>query len=137
MSFQIEYLDLEQVTKKFSPEITLMRKYFLNTQPLNSSKYWDEVFHIGMVYHRIFPFDRIIVLDIDLKFTVDIALLEMQFYKMNKSNLIAIGYDLAPHYWYDFREFRLKNPGTLVGQPRPGLQVHTISPGSIILSISI
>ena len=119
----MDYVNLTAITSKFEPQINLSRRYFLNTNPLDSSKFYDEVFHIGLVYHLIFPFRRLIALDMDLKFVVDVADLAQQFDLMDSQNVIAIGNDLAPHYWYDFRHFKLKNPATPVGQCRPGLQV--------------
>ena len=120
---QVEFVDLDMISLKFGHEIELSRKYFLNTQPLNSSRYYEQVFHIGHVYHRIFPFRRLIALDVDLKFVVDVARLEQEFDQMASENIIGIANDLAPHYWYDFRLYRQRNPGTLVGQAHPGLQV--------------
>lgn len=82
-----------------------------------------QVFHIGLVYHLIFPFRYLIALDLDLKFVVDVAELADQFELMSRDNVIAVANDLAPHYWYDFRHYRRRHPGTSVGKVRPGLQV--------------
>ena len=82
------------------------------------------VFDIGIVYHLIFPFRRLIALDLDLKFTVDVAELADQFELMAPENILAAANDLAPHYWYDFRHYRRRHPETIVGQVRPGLQVR-------------
>lgn len=119
----MEYVDLAVIREAFSSKITLSRKYFLNTRPLESSRYFDEVFHVGSVYHLVFPFERVIALDVDLKFTVDIARLHRQFDRMSEENLIGIANDLAPHYWYDFLSYRLHHPGSTVGEARPSLQV--------------
>ncbi len=78
------------------------------------------------MYHLIFPFRRLIALDLDLKFVVDVADLADQFERMSAENIIGVANDLAPHYWYDFRHFRRRNPGTLVGEVRPGLQVGNL-----------
>ena len=120
-------MNLTAIAAKFEPQIKFSRRYFLNTQPLNSSKFFDEVFHIGLVYHLIFPFRRIIALDMDLKFRVDVAELWQQFEFMEDDNIIAVANDLAPHYWWDFRHFRRSHPDTKVGQCRPGLQAGFIS----------
>ena len=75
------------------------------------------------MYHLIFPFRRLIALDLDLKFVTDVADLADEFERMSNDHLVGIANDLAPHYWYDFRHFRRRYPGTPVGQVRPGLQV--------------
>lgn len=121
--FQIEFLNLQNITDNFKEHIDRSRRFFLNTSPLTSSRYHDEIFHIGMIYHLVFPFQRIISLDMDLRFNVDISSLADQFKLMSNENIMGLGHDLTPHYWYDFRFYRANNPGTPVGAARPGYQV--------------
>ena len=72
---------------------------------------------MGPFYHRVFPYDKFIMLDADLKFKIDIAELYDHFENFTKDNVMGVGTDLAPHYRIAFREYRKKNPGTMVGEP--------------------
>ena len=57
------------------------------------------------------------MLDVDLKFQVDIYELFQHFQNFKPGQMIGVGPDLAPHYRIAFREYRAKNPGTPVGEP--------------------
>ena len=72
-----------------------------------------QVFHIGNLHHLIFPFRRLVVLDLDLVFEVDIADQYREFESMERDDrLVAITYDQAQHYWVQFQRFRKKHHGT-------------------------
>ena len=114
----MDYIHLEQLAAHFAAQINLTRQYFTCREPLDTSDYFDEVFHLGAIYHRIFPFPRLIVLDLDLEFqNVDIADLESQFDRMDPQSLMSIAYDQSPHYWYFFREFRQSQSSAGIQQP--------------------
>ncbi len=51
------------------------------------------------------------MLDIDLKFHVDISNLFQEFKNFDQHHMIEVGNDLAPHYWIAFRHYRAQNPG--------------------------
>ena len=72
---------------------------------------------MGPFYHRIFPYEKFIMLDADLKFRIDIAELYDMFEDFSKNQVMGVGVDLAPHYRIAFREYRKKNPDTMVGEP--------------------
>ena len=77
-----------------------MRKYFTSPSK-EAKKYRDDLFLIAITYHRVFPFDRFIMLDVDLKFKIDVAELYEQFgifEHENEETLAAVGRDLSPHY---------------------------------------
>ena len=59
------------------------------------------------------------MLDVDLKFRIDISELFEQFKNFGPDQMIGVGPDLAPHYRIAFRDFRALNPDTQVGEPGP------------------
>jgi len=57
------------------------------------------------------------MLDVDLKFRIDISELYELFQNFNENQMIGVGPDLAPHYRIALREFRSRNPSTEIGSP--------------------
>ena len=77
-----------------------MRKYFTSVAK-DARKYRDDLFLIAIFYHRIFPFERFIMLDVDLKFRIDIMELYDQFTvfeQKNENSFASVALDLSPHY---------------------------------------
>ena len=77
-----------------------MREYFTSVAK-ESRKYRDDLFLVAIFYHRVFPFNRFIMLDVDLKFKIDLAELHDQFNVFendDKRTFAAVGRDLSPHY---------------------------------------
>ncbi len=70
-----------------------------------------QVFHIGNLHHLIFPFRRLVVLDLDLSFEVDIDDLYREFESVERDDrLMAITYDQSPFYTYKLALFHKKHP---------------------------
>ena len=85
-----------------------------------NAKYFHDLFYLGPVYHRKFiNLEKIIFLDVDLLFQVDILQLEKQFSKFDipSGSCIGVGPDLSPHYLHKLKQFRKENPGTKFGDP--------------------
>ena len=57
------------------------------------------------------------MLDVDIKFRIDISELFGLFDDFGPGQMIGVGRDLAPHYRIAFRDYRALNPGTPVGEP--------------------
>ena len=93
-----------------------MRPFFTSNSEA-AKKYRDDLFLMGPFYHRIFPYEKFIMLDADLKFRIDIAELYDMFEDFSNNQVMGVGVDLAPHYRIAFREYRKKNPDTSVGEP--------------------
>ena len=88
------------ISRHYHRQLVPMRKYFTSTAK-EAKKYRDDLFLIAIFYHRVFPFNRFIMLDIDLKFKVDIAELYDQFNLFeseSNTTFAAVGRDLSPHY---------------------------------------
>ena len=65
----------------------------------------------------MFPYRKFIMLDVDLKFRVDVAELFRQYEEFDADQMIGVGSDLAPHYYHVLRFYRESNPGTEIGKP--------------------
>jgi hypothetical protein len=53
--------------------IILSRPYFTSTSK-EAKKYRDDLFMLAPFFHRFLPFDKLIMLDLDLRFKVKITL---------------------------------------------------------------
>ena len=109
-------MDTHFITQTYIEAIGKMRPFFTSNSEA-AKKYRDDLFLIGPFYHRIFPYNKFIMLDADLKFRIDIAELYDMFEDFSNNQVMGVGVDLAPHYRIAFREYRKTNPNTMVGEP--------------------
>ena len=109
-------MDTHFITQTYIDAIGKMRPFFTSNSEA-AKKYRDDLFLMGPFYHRIFPYKKFIMLDADLKFRIDIAELYDMFEDFSNDQVMGVGVDLAPHYRIAFREYRKKNPNTMVGEP--------------------
>lgn len=93
-----------------------IRKYFMYKP---GAYYSDSLFFFSIVMHKIFTIDRIIVLDVDLKFLADIAELWKHFDRFESQHLIGIANEQQPVYRHIFHMYRKDHPATAVGEPPP------------------
>ena len=64
-----------------------------------SDKYNDTIYYISPYYHKIFPkLNKLIVMDTDMEFRIDPAILNQEFEKFHMDHILGCGNDLAPHY---------------------------------------
>ncbi|KAK2711498.1 hypothetical protein QYM36_012606 [Artemia franciscana] len=85
-------------------------------------KYHDVTVHFRPLYHKIFTYEKIVVLDVDLEFRSPLDELFNHFKQMSPNQIIAVAYDQTPYYRKAFRKYRTKNPLTSIGSPSPGHQ---------------
>ena len=111
-----DFIDTEVIVRAYMNSIREMRPFFTSNS-IQARKYRDDLFLIGPYYHRIFPYDKLIMLDADLKFRIDIAELFDHFDHFSSDQVMGVGIDLAPHYRIAFGNYRRNNPGTKVGEP--------------------
>ena len=71
--------------------------------------------------HRVLPksLHRVIMLDVDLKFTDDIKKLYRYFQLFNEENVMGIAREMQPVYRDFLSEYRSENSETRVGEPGP------------------
>ena len=101
-TFDVNYslFDVETISRHYHLQLRPLRNYF-TSHAKEARKYMDDLFLIAVFYHRVFPFNRFIMLDVDLKFKIDIAELYDYFDIFENENKIAfaaVGLDLSPHY---------------------------------------
>ena len=111
-----DFVDTSHITQNYIKPISQMRPLFTSAT-LQAKKYRDDLFMMGPFYHRIFPYDKLIMLDADLKFRIDVAELYDHFDRFDEKQVMGVAVDLAPHYRVAFRKFRESNPDTFVGEP--------------------
>ena len=70
--FQVIIHNITVVTQKVQKEISQMQSFFTQS---SKSYYGDPLFLLSIVLHRVIPIDKVIMLDVDLKFNDDIQLL--------------------------------------------------------------
>ena len=65
----------------------------------------------GNLHHLMFPFRRLVVLDLDLVFEVNIDDLYREFESIERDDrLMAMTYDQSPFYTYELAMFHKKRP---------------------------
>ena len=115
--FQITTLYLNELVKDIRKLIRRMRKHFSK----KSNAFRHALFYISIGLYRVLPgnLHRVIMLDIDLKFTDDISKLYDRFKLFTDDNIIGISWVLRPTYRGLFRQYRNDHYGTRVGDPPP------------------
>ncbi|XP_065556459.1 xyloside xylosyltransferase 1-like [Artemia franciscana] len=114
-----DFISLDNIQKRFRRQIQLFQNY---TTKKTENKYKDISLHIRPLYSRIFAYNQIAVLDIDMEFRCSFENLYKQFEKFNSHQILAMAYDQSPWYRYAFKNYRKQNNGTLIGEPYPGYQ---------------
>ncbi|KAM7282475.1 hypothetical protein ISCGN_002625 [Ixodes scapularis] len=117
--FQFSLYNITSVQVHQREVIKVMRTLFFTK---DVGRYNDDMFFVTEVFHRVFPLQRIIFIDLDLRFEEDIGKLHDFFHCFDAQNLIGIGFDLQPQYRLDFAKYREKHPDSDVGIARPGKQ---------------
>ena len=111
-----DFVDTLSITKKYIKAISEIRPLFTSFAK-EAKKYTDDLFLMGPFYHRVFPYEKMIFLDADLKFRIDVSELHDLFQDFDSKQVIGVAVDLAAHYRIAFRHFRKQNPDTKVGEP--------------------
>ena len=111
-----EFFDTGVIGERFWATISELKLYFTSTSE-QARKYRDDLFMLAPFYHKVFPFKKLIFLDVDLRFRIDIAELHDLFDKFEDDNVMGVASDLSPHYRHALREYRSRHPGTHIGEP--------------------
>ena len=107
LKIRYSLFNLQTISRYYQRELVPMREYFTSSSK-EARKYRDDLFLVAIFYHRVFPFNRLIMLDVDLKFKISIGELYDQFdifEKENEDSFAAVGRDLSPHYATGIYEF--------------------------------
>ena len=136
--FQLEFVDIGPIMAKVKEWNKTMKELFNNhggkyivsfhdeeaeekTSKLLitlAEKYNDDIYYICPFYHKIFPtLPKIMVVDADVEFRVDLSEIYSVFDKFEGDEVIAVGNDLAPHYYQMLTSYRETHPDTELGKP--------------------
>ena len=110
--FSFEYIYVEPLLAGIEPKTQTMKKYFNHGKEKfvftksgqsfvqeYSAKYNDTIYYLSPFYHQIFPqLKKLIIMDTDMEFLVDPALLHHQFEQFGMDQILGSANDLAPHY---------------------------------------
>lgn len=111
----ITRLDLVDSVKKISDIAEVMMPYF-SSHP--GSYYGDALFYLSLGLHRIVDpkMRRGILIDCDIVFRSDVKYLFEQFRQFD-GQLFGLAPELTPVYRHILYNYRLENPGTILGSP--------------------
>ena len=85
-----------------------------------NEKYNSTLYYIAPFYATIFPgLKRLVTVDTDIEFNVDINFLFAEFDKFDSDQLIGVANDLSPHYYQMLTGYRSNHPDTKLGTPGP------------------
>uniref|UniRef100_A0A8C3HRC7 Xyloside xylosyltransferase 1 n=1 Tax=Chrysemys picta bellii TaxID=8478 RepID=A0A8C3HRC7_CHRPI len=115
---QVIFHDVDVLTEQLFPVVEAMQKHF---SAGSGSYYSDSIFFLSVAMHRIMPpeIERIIQLDLDLKYKTNIRELFEEFDRFLQGAVIGIAREMQPVYRHTFWQFRRENPQTKVGEPPP------------------
>ncbi|CAM5173765.1 unnamed protein product [Natator depressus] len=115
---QAVFHDVDVLTEQLGPVVEAMRKHF---SAGSGAYYSDSIFFLSVAMHRIMPteVERIIQLDLDLKYETNIRELFEEFDHFLQGAVIGIAREMQPVYRHTFWQFRRENPQTKVGEPPP------------------
>ncbi|XP_050819891.1 xyloside xylosyltransferase 1 isoform X1 [Gopherus flavomarginatus] len=132
---QVIFHDVDMLTEQLFPVVEAMQKHF---SAGSGSYYSDSIFFLSVAMHRIMPtehspreqwpgeretgvsqIERIIQLDLDLKYKTNIRELFEEFDHFLQGAVIGIAREMQPVYRHTFWQFRRENPQTKVGEPPP------------------
>ncbi|XP_076809874.1 xyloside xylosyltransferase 1-like [Clavelina lepadiformis] len=96
-------------------------KSLLGKDGKNNAYYDDALFYLSLVIHKILPQNvhRLVQVDLDLKFMVNIREIWDEFSYFTHENIIGIAYENQPVYRNVLWKYRRENPGTKFGSQLP------------------
>ncbi|XP_043379091.1 xyloside xylosyltransferase 1 isoform X3 [Chelonia mydas] len=118
MIVPVMFHDVDVLTEQLFPVVEAMQKHF---SAGSGAYYSDSIFFLSVAMHRIMPteVERIIQLDLDLKYETNIRELFEEFDHFLQGAVIGIAREMQPVYRHTFWQFRRENPQTKVGEPPP------------------
>ena len=128
---KVEFTRLTSITNKYREEIDRMKKLFGFSDPdlkyiikdevvlIPNTKYTHDLFFIAPFYHKEVTeaIHKLIVIDIDLEFRIDLLDLYRHFSFFKKSEMVGLAPDLSPHYHQMSSQYREDHPDTVIGSP--------------------
>ncbi|XP_042273141.1 xyloside xylosyltransferase 1 [Thunnus maccoyii] len=116
--YEVLFHDVVALTQKLFPIVEAMQKHF---SAGSGAYYSDAIFFLSVAMHHIMPesLERIVQLDLDLKYRTNIRDLFQEFDRFTSGAVIGITREMQPVYRHTFWQYRKENPETRVGEPPP------------------
>ncbi|XP_010869729.2 xyloside xylosyltransferase 1 [Esox lucius] len=116
--YEVGFHDVAVLTQKLFPIVEAMQKHF---SAGSGAYYSDAIFFLSVAMHHIMPQDlqRIVQLDLDVKYRSNIRELFLQFERFPPGAVIGIAREMQPVYRHTFWQYRKENPQSHVGDPPP------------------
>ncbi|XP_020335963.1 xyloside xylosyltransferase 1 [Oncorhynchus kisutch] len=116
--YEVVFHDVGVLSQKLFPIVEAMQKHF---SAGSGAYYSDAIFFLSVAMHHIMPADlqRIVQLDLDLKYRSNIRELFLEFDLFPPGAVIGIAREMQPVYRHTFWQYRKENPQSRVGEPPP------------------
>ncbi|KAJ7993181.1 hypothetical protein DPEC_G00269780 [Dallia pectoralis] len=116
--YEVVFHDVGVLSQKLFPVVEAMQKHF---SAGSGAYYSNAIFFLSVAMHHLMPADlqRIVQLDLDLKYRSNIRELFLQFEHFPPGAVIGIAREMQPVYRHTFWQYRKENPGSRVGDPPP------------------
>ncbi|XP_064808394.1 xyloside xylosyltransferase 1 isoform X1 [Oncorhynchus masou masou] len=116
--YEVVFHDVGVLSQKLFPIVEAMQKHF---SAGSGAYYSDAIFFLSVAMHHIMPADlqRIVQLDLDLKYRSNIRELFLEFDRFPPGAVIGIAREMQPVYRHTFWQYRKENPQSRVGEPPP------------------
>lgn len=116
--YEVVFHDVGVLSQKLFPIVEAMQKHF---SAGSGAYYSDAIFFLSVAMHHIMPTDlqRIVQLDLDLKYRSNIRELFLEFDRFPPGAVIGIAREMQPVYRHTFWQYRKENPQSRVGEPPP------------------
>ncbi|XP_041746302.1 xyloside xylosyltransferase 1-like [Coregonus clupeaformis] len=116
--YEVVFHDVAVLSQKLFPIVEAMQKHF---SAGSGAYYSDAIFFLSVAMHHIMPTDlqRIVQLDLDLKYRSNIRELFLEFDRFPPGAVIGIAREMQPVYRHTFWQYRKENPQSRVGEPPP------------------
>lgn len=112
----MEYYDVNKCVGEIEDIVIAMSPHF-RSKP--GTYYSDALFFLSIGLYRIAPLEqqKVVMIDVDVKFNRDIKELFDEFDGFEEQSLFGLAHELTPVYCHVLYAYRNKNPNTTFGEP--------------------
>lgn len=129
--FSVKFHNVKEISDILHKTVSNMQRHF-SYKP--GTYYSDAIFFLSMALHQVFAESKIVMIDIDVQFEVDIEELYQEFRKFSDDAVIGIAYEQQPVYRHVFQLYRLNHSEPKIGEP-PALGFPGFNSGVVLLDL--
>ena len=104
----------EDIYQVYIEEIHSLRKFFSDK---SKPYYQRSTFYLAPIVQYIIKEDKLLIFDIDIMFIRDLYYLYEEFEYFKPQEYWGLAYEQSPYYMLVLRDYTLKNPKSICGQP--------------------